>query len=232
VKEVHVWRIDDLDSAERFAACELLLSAGERARRERFRAERDGRRWACARAALRIVLGSYASIAPAEVAFETGPFGKPSLRDPGIDLSFNLTHTGRLALLAVCRGSDVKVGIDAEMIRADVEWEALSRRFFAPAEIEAILSVPLAQRCAAFFACWTRKEALVKAMGLGLSMPLERFAVSVTPGCAELVAFDGDPLASTCWHLVDLGDAALAAALAIDVAGPLVRWFDFDRTLR
>jgi len=232
-REVHVWRVDLRGSADRCAAFDRYLSADERARRERFRCALDGRRWAEARGALRVLLGAYASVVPSHIVFDTGRFGKPVLRGSQVVLSFNVTHTGNVALIAVARGTGM-VGIDAEMIHPNVEWSALSRRFFAPAEAEEIHSALPEQHLAAFFACWTRKEALVKALGVGLSMPLGTFRVSVLPNRpAEVLAVDdGDPLARTRWQLVDLGETSFAAALAVDIPEPVVRRFDFDDLMR
>lgn len=227
-REVHVWRVTLGESPDRCALFDRYLSADERARRERFRSELIGRRWAETRGALRVVLGSYASVAPSRIVFDTGRFGKPVLCESSVALSFNITHTGNIALIAVA-GHESMVGIDAELIRSDIEWSNLSRRFFAPAEAEEIHSAPREQHVAAFFACWTRKEALVKAMGVGLSMPLDTFQVSALPNRpAEVLAVAGDPLACMRWKLVDLSEADFAAALAVDIPEPIMRRFDFS----
>jgi 4'-phosphopantetheinyl transferase len=226
-REVHVWRVELDGSIERRTALERLLSADEHARRGRFRFERDAGRWAQARGALRVVLALYTGLAAGDIVFDYGPFGKPALSAPGAELSFNVTHTGPVALVAV-GGGRAMIGIDAEIVHYDVEWAALSRRFFAPAEADDLRCVPDSQQLGAFFACWTRKEALVKAMGVGLAMPLDAFRVSVLPNQPPAVlTVDRQPDAPTRWHLVDLGDATLAAALAVDVAKPVVRRFAF-----
>ncbi|HEV3157457.1 MAG TPA: 4'-phosphopantetheinyl transferase superfamily protein [Candidatus Baltobacteraceae bacterium] len=231
-REVHVWRVNLGESSDRCAIFDRYLSVDERARRERFRSELIGRRWAEARGALRVVLGSYASVAPSRIVFDTGQFGKPVLRESNVALSFNITHTGNIALIAVA-GTNRMVGIDAELIRSDVEWSNLSRRFFAPAEAEEIHSAPPEQHVAAFFACWTRKEALVKAMGVGLSMLLDTFQVSMLPNRpAEVIAVAGDPLARTRWKLVDLSEADFAAALAVNIPDPIMRRFSFEDVLQ
>ena len=159
---------------------------------------------------------------------QAGPHGKPELVGPGEDIPFNLAHTDGLALLAVA-GSG-RVGIDAEVVRFGIEMEDMSRRFFAPAEADEILALAPDARLAAFFACWTRKEAFVKALGTGLPVPLYRFQVTVRadqPARLVSVAWD-EP---NRWSLVDLGEPGVAATLAIEESAPVVRRFNFVRPL-
>ncbi|MFY9562549.1 MAG: 4'-phosphopantetheinyl transferase superfamily protein [Terriglobales bacterium] len=137
--------------------------------------------------------------------------------------SFNLSHTRGLAMLAIARN---RVGIDAEAVCSDIDIEDLSRRFFAPAETEEILGLSSDARIAAFFACWTRKEAIIKALGAGLSMPLDSFQVTVRADQpARLVSASwGDP---NHWSLIDIGEPGIAATLAVEGSTPLLRRFNF-----
>jgi 4'-phosphopantetheinyl transferase len=148
---------------------------------ERFRSYKDplhGRRWATGRGLLREVLGSALGIAPREVAFRYAAHGKPFL--PG--LSFNLSHSGELALLALGR---CEVGADIER-RKPRRWEDIARRFYAPGEQERLFSAPPAEREERFFRLWSCKEAFLKCTGEGLSRSLRSYEVELDGGRARL----------------------------------------------
>lgn len=194
------------------------LSEAERLRGARFRFPTHGRRFLVARAGLRSVLGLYLDLDPSAIALTTGPAGKPRLAgDDGIE--FNLAHSGDVALVAVARGRPV--GVDVERMRRGVPYERLADRFFAPSEAAALRQLPAAVRSAGFFACWTRKEAWLKASGLGLGrgLPaaLPSFAVPVEPEPAAMtVILSGHPDEGGRWSLVDLRvGAGYAGALAV-----------------
>lgn len=176
---VHVFRLRLALPPERLAALRALLFPDELARADRYRAARDGARFTAARGLLRALLADYAKTNPEQIGFETNLHGKPALA--GVGLSFNLSHSGDLALIAVTQAG-VELGIDVETIRDNVEYERLAQRFFAPGETAALLALPSEQRMDAFYACWTRKEAYMKARGLGLAIPLDGFEVSMAPG--------------------------------------------------
>ena len=179
---------------------------------------------------MRIILAPYAGVEPESLAFGAGPNGKPKLVGRGSSLAFNLSHTGDLALVAITAGPCV--GIDAEVINALVEWEDLSRRFFSPAEAEEIRALPPALRVDAFFACWTRKEAFIKAVGGGLSMALDSFRVSVRPEAPACLIWAGDGRGEPVeWRLEDLSEPGMAAAVATRQSAVIVRRFDFTTAL-
>lgn len=217
--DVHVWRIPlDVPPAtlDRLAS---LVSGDERDRADRFYFDRDRNRFLAARGALRMILGSYLDSDPSLLSFHYGPRGKPSLA--GSPLEFNLTHSAGLALCAVALGR--RLGIDVEALRPLPDAAAIAERFFSDAERRALRSVTEAQRTLAFFQCWTRKEAYIKAIGEGLSMPLDRFDVSLLPGePARLLAVAGDPDAPRRWTLHDL-DPGPGLVAAIAVEGPCSR---------
>lgn len=177
---VHVFRLR-LDLP--VGALAGLLSADERERAARYRFERDQIHFTCARGQLRQVLANYLQIDPREVQFCTNPHGKPALTGHSAlhlpQLEFNLSHSGERGLLAVCE--TMAVGIDIELKRENLERDNIAQRFFAPAEVAALNALPAEQQFEAFFACWTRKEAYMKARGRGLSIPLESFEVSLAP---------------------------------------------------
>jgi 4'-phosphopantetheinyl transferase len=129
------------------------------------------------------------------------PFLAPESNHPGF--SFNLSHAAGLALYAVTYNQDV--GIDVEHIRTDIEYEEIAQQFFSPGEVAVLRTVPDPLKPLAFFNCWTRKEAYIKAQGQGLSLPLDRFDVSLVPGePAQLLTNLDDPQAVSRWSLQEL----------------------------
>ncbi|MCC6299524.1 MAG: 4'-phosphopantetheinyl transferase superfamily protein [Anaerolineales bacterium] len=168
---VDVWRIRLVSSA----LDENALSAEERQRAAKFHFEEDRRRYIVSHASLRGILARYLSVEPIQLKFSVNEYGKPFLADR--ELEFNLSHSGEYALVAVTRGRNI--GVDVEQIRAEVEIEELASRNFSPREVSELMALPPAQRIIGFFNCWTRKEAYIKAQGLGLSLPLDSFDVSL-----------------------------------------------------
>jgi 4'-phosphopantetheinyl transferase len=227
--EVHVWRIDLDCAATSAAALRATLSLEEKQRAARFRSLELCERWTVARGALRCILATYARREPSALVFREGPHGKPALTWPVEDIPFNLSHTCGLALVAIA-GSG-RVGIDAETVRSEIEVEDLSRRFFAPAEAAEILALSPDARLAAFFTCWTRKEAFVKALGGGLSVPLDRFQVSVrSDQPARLLWVDGEE--SDQWSLLDINEPGVAAALVVEGPAPVLQRLNFVPALQ
>ena len=217
-EQVHVWRAFlDLPAwqAQKLWA---LLSENERQRARRFRFQTDRERYAAAHGWLRIVLGRYLDVEASQVRFRNSSLGKPFLDSESGDtmLRFNLSHSRDLALYAVTWGREV--GIDLEYMHPDLADESIARRFFSPEEVRALAALPAGERKDAFFACWTRKEAYIKARGQGLSLPLDRFDVSLTPGApARLLGTEGDPQEACRWSLRALEAApGYAAALAVE----------------
>lgn len=221
--EVHVWAAElDRPDAELGALWETL-SADERERAERFRFERDRRRFIAARGTLRALLSLYLPARPETFLFTHNAYGKPALSDGA--LSFNVSHSHTLALVALTQAGPL--GVDVEQARADFATLSIAEQFFSPAEVAALRALPEAERVEAFFNCWTRKEAFVKALGEGLSFPLKAFDVSLRPGePAALLHVDGDPEAASRWHIRALSPASgYVAALAVrDHAARVLEW--------
>ena len=222
--EVHVWWAAlDLDT-QRVAHLADSLSPDERARAERFHFDRDRVRFIAARGVLRALLGGYLGVSPPALAFEYGPHGKPALAASSTgapaaalaaEVRFNVSHSTGVALYALARGRDV--GVDVEGLRGDFATDEIADRFFSPAERMALRALPAEARCAAFFACWTRKEAYIKARGVGLSLALDAFDVSLAPGePAALLATRDDPAARDHWSLraLDPGPGLAGAVVA------------------
>lgn len=222
--EVHIWRIELDCHASTVASLGAALSSEERQRAARFRSVELQERWTVAHGALRCILASYVRCSPTALAFQEGPHGKPALAIPAANILFNLCHTGKLALLAVSGG--MPVGIDAEAVRPVAELEDLSRQFFTSGEAEEILALHPDLRLAAFFSCWSRKEAFVKALGGGLSIPLNCFQVSIhNHEPARLLWVEGKDCNK--WSLLDISEPGTAAAIVAQ--GPItsLRRFSF-----
>ena len=161
---------------------EQILSKDEQTRAARFHFQRDRRRFAVGRGILRAILGGYLNVEPDQVEFCYGAHGKPYLAGNLDDsaLRFNLAHSHELVVYAFACGRDI--GVDLEYIRPIPNFERISANFFSARENAALNSLPAEQRQEAFFNCWTRKEAYIKALGDGLAHPLDQFDVSLIPG--------------------------------------------------
>ena len=216
-RQVHVWRAALDVAPPRVARLGGSLSEEERARAARFHFERDRVRFTVARGVLRGLLGGYLGVAPSTLVFDYGAHGKPRLATamPARDLRFNVSHSAGVALYAITRGREV--GVDVEGHRPDFATAEIAERFFSLAERRALSALPVERRCDAFFACWTRKEAYIKARGLGLSLALDGFDVSLAPGePAALLATRDDPSERDRWSLraLDLGPGFAGAVVA------------------
>jgi 4'-phosphopantetheinyl transferase len=216
---VQVWRAAlDLPESQ-VRSLWYTLTADERRRAERYVFEQDRTHFVVARGLLRVLLGRYLRQDPPHLRFIYGPHGKPALATDtgGVALRFNVSHSHGLALYAVTRGREV--GVDVESIRPEVVQEKVAEHFFSPHEVAVLRALPTPLQATAFFACWTRKEAYIKAKGEGLSLPLDQFAVSLAPGePAALLHTAWDPQEAACWALQDLAPAPGYRA-AVAVAG-------------
>jgi 4'-phosphopantetheinyl transferase len=218
--QVHVWRAFLTASREVRASAERVLSEEERTRVNRFYFERDRHRWVIARGILRMLLARYLLLEPHNVLFVSNEYGKPALAPAHKSkLQFNLTHSRDIALYAVAWSR--AVGVDVEYMKDDIEYDELAKVSFSLQE-QAVLR-PLAGEAkhTAFFNCWTRKEAYIKARGMGLSLPLDLFDVSLRPGeAAALLASREDPREVDRWTLQTLfPGAGYAGALAVEGSG-------------
>jgi 4'-phosphopantetheinyl transferase len=222
--EVHVWRIDlerPAAAVDRWAA---LLAPDEAARAARFRFARHRRRFTVARGVVRELVGRYLGSPPEEVAFAYGANGKPHLAPPaGARLALNVTHSAELAVVAF--SAAVELGVDVERRRAMPRALEIAARFFSPAERRALAALPPAARDDAFFRCWTRKEAYLKAVGDGLTVRLAGFDVTLGPGDPpRLLAIDGDPGRAAAWELAHLEPAAGYLGALVVPARPAGPW--------
>lgn len=167
-------------SAARQAELAAWLAPAEADRAARYRQARDRRRFIVRRGRLRQLCADRLGCAPSQVPLAEGPFGKPFVE--GASLRLNLSSSGDLALVVLAE--DLDVGCDIEWRRPDLASRRTAERLFSPSEKAQLRAIDTeAAFTRAFFACWTRKEALIKGVGLGLSLPLEDFDVSVAPDC-------------------------------------------------
>lgn len=230
--EVHVWRVDLARLGALVAELAGVLSLDERERAALFRFEKDRLRFTLSRAALRTLLGLYLETSPGSVRFTQNRFGKPLLagqtgRGP---LHFNASHSKEMALYAF--SAEHEVGVDVEYVRAEFASDEIAQHFFSRREVEALRGVAAGMKTRAFFDCWARKEAYVKARGEGLSYPLDKFAVSLEPGePAVLLADEVSPQEITEWSLAELRPAPdYAAALAVRARGVKLELFNWPPT--
>ena len=219
--EVHVWRATLDQAPSQIQSFLQSLAADERARAERFYFDGDREHFIVARGVLRAILGRTLNRVPESLSFCYGSHGKPALagESDGATIRFNVSHSHGVALYAVTRGREV--GVDLEHIRFDLAVAEIAERFFSRREIAMLRTLPTELQCQAFFHCWTRKEAYIKARGEGLSLPLDQFDVSLIPGePAALLGTQQDPSEASRWSVQELFPApGYAAALAVAAHG-------------
>lgn len=212
---VHVWCVRLSRPSAEVKALAALLAADEAARAQKFRFARDREHYIVARGVLRTLIGRYERMAPAAVSFQYGGQGKPAVTG---DLCFNLSHAAGMALIAFARGREI--GVDVEPVRRLPDADRVARRFFSAAEYETWTAVPWVQQPAAFFNCWTRKEAFIKAIGEGLSCPLASFGVSLrSDEPARLLHIRGSEAEAARWRLHTLAPAPGYVGAVIAEAG-------------
>lgn len=199
-REVHVWHMELAAPGHVVVRARRLLAPDEMERAIRFRDGPLRDAFVLARAGLRAVLARYAGVAASRIEFELGAAGKPSLRLVSSILRFNVSHTSAIAAYAVTL--DASVGVDVERMRSRPDYLALAERFFCTEECADLRQLPDAQREAGFYECWVRKEAFVKAVGLGLTLPLDSFRVTLRPEDPPAVRVPaGGPGASGIWTM-------------------------------
>ena len=199
---IHVWRAIVDVPLTRLQVYQDTLSPDEQDRAQRFKSSQHRRRFAAARGILRHILARYLRTSPRDIQFESGPFGKPLLQDSeGQPLHFNVSHSRQCAVYAVSR--DLEVGIDLEEDRDSLDYAGVAERICSPQEFTVFQNLPEAEQRAAFFRCWTRKEAFVKALGHGFSFPLQNVTVSFAPDEAPRI-LNVDGQSPDDWSLFNL----------------------------
>ena len=204
-KEIHIWiaSLDELSFEVRQPAG--VISQEERRRASRFQFDSDRNRFVVCHGILRRILGRYLNVPPQRLHFFCGVHGKPALRS---DLNtqricFNISHSGEMGLFAFTR--DRQIGVDIEQIRYLADMDLVARHFFTESENDLLETLPQSQKTEAFFNCWVRKEAFIKAKGSGLTWPLNGFEVSMSPEePARLLSIAGDLEEATRWAMIDV----------------------------
>lgn len=221
--EIHVWNGRVAAGEDCFLELSKSLSQDETERANRFRFDEHRRSFIICRGLLRSILASYLGLRPAEIQFQYGAQGKPALQNRA--MCFSISHSENRVLYAFCK--NFELGVDLEYVRELPDAEMLAQRFFAPSEYVEFCGTTPALRTRAFFCCWTRKEAYIKATGQGLSQPLHSFQVPIEPEQpARLRIMTGPDAELSDWSLRHLDPApgyvgALAAPI---VSFPWVQW--------
>ena len=225
--QVDVWRIFINPTPAPMQQTESTLSADESQRAARFRFDKDRHRFTVSHFALRDILSRYLHIEPEKIKYTVGEYGKPAI-ESDLNLDFNLSHSGNHALIAVAR--DRKVGVDVEHFRDELEIEKIARRFFSEKENAELMRLSADQQRTGFFNCWTRKEAYIKAHGLGLSLPLDSFDVSLAPDePAVLRTTRPNTQEASRWTLLSLDvGSQYAGAVAVDGKDLNFRFWDWN----
>jgi 4'-phosphopantetheinyl transferase len=219
---VHVYRVAlDLPDGD-IQEMVQLLSDDEIARANRFVFPSYRAHYIAGRAQLRLILSRYLMQSPVDLAFEYNEFGKPFLESSD-NIQFNISHSHELGLIAVTKQK--LIGIDIERIRPDIDYTQIAQQFFSPGEVRQLMELAEEMQIEAFYACWTRKEAFIKAWGMGLTIPLDQFEVSFTPNLpARLIHSGTDLIEKKDWSLHELKPGTrYIAALAIQDQDPEIQ---------
>ena len=228
--ELHLWYLAFADNTAWLPNYWQVLSLEEKSKAHSFRFEKDAQQYIQTRAVLRHLLGQYLSEAPSAISFLQNEYGKPYVASKPA-FYFNVSHTDRMALLGFTRVA--ALGVDVENTERAVEAELVARHFFAPAEVERLQSVPIEDLSAAFYRCWTRKEAIIKALGTGLAFPLKEFEVEfAAERPARLLRTHWDEAEAKRWWMQALHfPGNYAGAVAMRSAAPTCCYWKWDRTL-
>ena len=229
--EVHVWRARTGWRPADIDALSEILAPDERQKAARFYFPIDRERHVIGRAMVRVLLGHLIGATPDDLRFSYNGFGKPYLADDAREprLEFNVSHSGDLILVGLSFGR--AIGVDVEQIRGERDVDGIAGHFFSAREQADLAALDPALRHDAFFSCWSRKEAFIKARGEGLSLPLDQFDVSLVPGePARLLATRPDPAEAAKWTMRNL-DAGPGhkAALVVEGAGWTLKTWEWLR---
>lgn len=226
---VHIWRGSLLSSDIHLEKNQQLLHPEELARAQRFKFDRHRNAFITARAFLRRILSLYIGLPADDIELHTMSHGKPFVKTHKLpELRFNLSHSHERVLYAFCL--DREVGIDIELIKPGYADSGIPERFFSKSEVEVLRSVEVKRQAEAFFNCWTRKEAIIKAIGQGLSLPLSAFDVTLKPGEeARVLDMRIPEIDKNNWKIWDIKvDNAYKAALALQGDTVELSYFECD----
>ncbi len=199
--KIYIWKINLENSKYNPGDLLQILSEDEISQADRITSPAGQNRFIIGRGYLRIILGACIKTDPGKIQYTYNSFGKPFLspahRNP---VRFNLSNSRSTALIAVSKGYEI--GIDLEYIKTNRDFERLADRYFHRRETADLMKLPRTERIEAFYNCWCRKEAYIKARGMGMAIPLDQFRVSVNPDEPPLLlSTEHDPGAYQCWGL-------------------------------
>ncbi|NWF98178.1 MAG: 4'-phosphopantetheinyl transferase superfamily protein [Nitrospirae bacterium] len=230
--EVHVWEINlgsDLSKVEKYLP---ILSDEEKKKASAFRFSDDRERYIISHAVLRLLLSKYSGEKPEEIVFYNNNYGKPYIMlNPDLPkIFFNISHSHKMAVIAISNGYEI--GIDIEYLLRKINFEDIARRFFSNIENKKLNSLSGNLRKEAFFRCWTRKEAYLKAKGVGISGSFKSFEVSIFPEeNPEIIAIDGQHSDEDNWSLFDIIHIHnYIGAIAVKGNCQTVKFFKFQFT--
>jgi 4'-phosphopantetheinyl transferase len=229
--EIHVWSVQLDPPPGEVERLGRFLSEDEWARANRFRFEKHRRQYVVGRGALRALLAAYLGGRPEAVRFRYGPRGKPFLEsdlETAGDLQFNLSNSDEMALVGFVRGPEI--GVDIEYLKPMPDCEQISERFFSESERRVLRGIPGRAKEEAFFNCWTRKEAYLKAVGEGLAAPLDSFDDTLAPGDPpRMLTLKGDPGRAARWFFHHLVPAeGYVGAIAIEGGAWELKVWEFN----
>lgn len=228
--QVHVWRASLRPPPDLLARLEAMLSPDERARAARFRFDQHRHAFIAGRGVQRAILSRYTGLHPAALAYREGSHGKPELDGAAAasGIRFNVSNSGDFALYALTLRREI--GVDLELLKPMPDGIDIAQRFFSAPENEVFAALAGDVRDLAFFLCWTRKEAYIKAVGEGLSMPLDRFDVAFAPGePPRILRTRGNPAEAERWTMLSLDPGpGYVGALAVEGGGWRPVLYDWD----
>jgi 4'-phosphopantetheinyl transferase len=212
---VEIWKASVPALVPHFPQFRAWLSPDELERAGRYHFDRDRHSFLVSRGGLRWLLSRYLGVQPSDLKFEYSAYGRPHVVSPAPGtLRFNVSHSGEMVVYAFAHELDV--GIDVEHVRPIDDVLALAERFFSPDERDFLRALPDAARLRSFFTCWVRKEAYIKAIGTGLSTPLDRFSVSIAEDRAAMLEIEGSAGKAAAWKLHPLEmESGYVGALAV-----------------
>lgn len=227
-KIIHIWYCDFDQNRAQINYYTSLLSKDEKQKADRFKFKKDEDCYIITRGILRLLIASYLRMNAKDLSFKYTSFGKPYLAIKN-ELKFNVSHSGNMAAFAFFKGQEI--GVDIEKVKNDFDVLELAQNFFSQTEIIALENQPKEELPKAFFRCWTRKEAFIKAEGSGLSFPLDKFEVSLDDDFhAELLETQWNSEEKKEWKLFSFVPATgyiAAVAIAKPNAKIIYRNFDF-----
>lgn len=227
---IHIWHANLELSSTQISHLQTILSMEESQRAARFKFSYLRQRFIAAKGILRILLGKYLNQSPKNIIFSYGSHGKPELDYELFSTSsihFNQSDSKTFALYAFTKSNPI--GVDIECIRTDIEALSLAERFFSANETITLKNQPPEQQIAAFFRIWTRKEAFIKAIGEGLSFPLDEFEVNLDEESAKLLTIRANARAAAQWTLLTLQpNTGYVGAVAVEAKIDQIKLFNYQ----